>query len=79
MDLTYLFNQLQKAQNPVFDTFSVGRIITSLNGVCSIRDYNGAMLNVNGVGEKDNVVTFANGKIVENFGNVEINQIILEL
>ena len=79
MDLTYLFNQLQKAQNPVFNALSVGRIITSLNGVCSIKDYNGAMLNVNGVGEKDDVVTFANGKIIENFGNVEINQIILEV
>ena len=79
MDLTYLFNQLQKAQNPVFNALSVGRIITSLNGTCTVRDYNGAMLNVSGVGEKDDVATFANGKIVENFGNVEINQITLEL
>lgn len=79
MDLTYLFNQLQKAQNPVFNALSVGRIITSLNGTSTVRDYNGAMLNVSGMAEPNDVVTFANGKIVENLGNVEINQIILEL
>ena len=78
MDLTYLFNKLQKAQNPTFNALSVGRIITSLNGTCTVRDYNGAILSVSGTAEPNDVVTFTEGKIVENLGNVEISQIILD-
>ena len=78
MDLTYLFNKLQKAQNPTFNALSVGRIITSLNGTCTVKDYNGAILNVSGTADYNDVVTFAEGKIVENLGNVEINMMTLE-
>ena len=78
MDLTYLFNKLQKAQNPTFNALSVGRIITSLNGTCTVKDYNGAVLKVSGFAEVGDAVTFAEGKIVENLGNVEISQMILD-
>ena len=78
MDLTYLFNKLQKAQNPIFNALSVGKIITSLNGTCTLTDYHGAVLKVSGFAEVGDAVTFAEGKIVENLGNVEINMITLE-
>ena len=75
MDLTYLVNKLQAAQSPVFDNLSIGKVTVKMIGVVQVREWSGGDLVINGQAEVGDAVSFANGKIIDNFGQVEIEQI----
>ena len=75
MDLTYLVNKLQAAQSPVFDNLSVGKVTVKMIGVVQVREWSGGNLVINGTAEAGDAVSFANGKIIDNFGQVEIEQL----
>ena len=75
MDLTYLVNKLQAAQSPVFDNLSVGKVTVKMIGVVQVREWSGGNLVINGQAEAGDAVSFANGKIIDNFGQVEIEQL----
>ena len=75
MDLTYLVNKLQAAQSPVFDNLSIGKVTVKMIGVVQVREWSGGDLVINGQAEVGDAVSFANGKIIENFGKVEIEQL----
>lgn len=75
MDLTYLVNKLQAAQSPVFDNLSIGKVTVKMIGVMQVREWSGGDLVISGTAEVGDAVSFSNGKIIENFGQVEIEQL----
>ena len=75
MDLTYLVKQLERAQNPQFDWISVGIVESVYVGHVSVREWSGGIVDVNGIAESGDAVSFANSRLIENFGKVEIEQI----
>ena len=78
MDLTYLVNKLQAAQSPVFNALSVGKVTVKMIGVVQVKEWSGGDLIINGSAEVGDAVSFSNGKIVGNFGQVDIEQIEID-